>query len=131
MIVTDTDLKADDLLPIPTLTVTRQTLRDLLCTAVEGGSNYWARFDATQRTVDLDYLSVRVTEDESHTDGPRLQRLVTAEDLLIGLGRLAANPKGFAEGVALKHLTDALHDHDATTADVVLQMTVFGDVIYG
>jgi hypothetical protein len=104
-----------------------QTLRDLLCTAVEGGSNYWATFSDAERTEDLDYLSVRVREHEAHGDKRALSRVVTAEDLAVGLQRLT---KASFEA-AMQHFADALTNHDATTADVVLQMTVFGDVVYG
>lgn len=119
--------------------VSRQLLRDLLCTAVEGGSNYWADFDQRKRTDNLDYLSIRVTEHETHSEQQTTpyRRTVKAEHLAIGLQRLAtaaaeheADPlKGFA--TAAQHLADALQNHDTGTADVVLQMTVFGELIYG
>lgn len=121
--------------------VSRQTLRDLLCTAVEGGSNYWADFRDCERTEDLDYIRVRVVEQEaSRADTRRVNRYVRAEDLAKGLERLAlasaeqpdaaAWPKHFPG--AGKHLADALSENgDAATADVVLQMTVFGELVYG
>ena len=111
-----------------TLTIKRQTLRDLLCTVVEGGSNYWAEFSDAERTEDLNYLKVRVKEYEKHDDNKwRVNRFVTADELRIGIERLsqATFPSAWS------HLAAALGDHDATTAYVVLQMTVFGDVIYG
>lgn len=109
--------------------ITRQALRDLLCTAVEGGSNYWAMFEDAERTESLDYLGVVVVEHEAHSKGvPALRRRITAEDLAQGLERLAAATFPAAK----QHLADALSENgDATTADVVLQMAVFGDVIYG
>lgn len=107
--------------------VPRQVLMDLLCTAVEGGSNYWASFSRATCTKDGDYLSVHVREYEASGDR-LLSRRVTAEDLATGLARLGTAK--FA--TASQHLADALsEDGDATTADVVLQMTVFGDVVYG
>lgn len=118
-------------IPIPV-----QTLRDLLCTAVEGGSNYWANFSDGVRTEGLDYLSVRVTEDYP-SKNRRMSKIVKAEDLAIGISRLAAiayaedGAKSASFPTAGKHFADALDNHDATTADVVLQMTVFGELIYG
>ncbi len=111
-----------------------QLLRDLLCTAVEsGGCNYWAAFSNATRTEGLDYLRVRVTEHESHSEGPRFNRYVEAEDLARGLTRLAeaASRDAASFPSAAKHLADALSNHDATTADVVLQMTMFGELVYG
>jgi hypothetical protein len=114
-----------------------QTLRDLLCTAVEQGSGYWANFSHMERTPNLDYLRVKVSERESHDSGKAHVLYVQAEDLAIGIEKLAAI--AFAEDgagaahfpAAGKHFSDALDNHDAETADVVLQMTVFGELIYG
>lgn len=122
----------DIVLNIP---VPREMLRDLLCTAVEGGSNYWADFSAAVRTEGLDYLRVKVTEQEpSRDDTPRVNRYIDADDLAIGIQRLAkaaiADDGKFP--AAGKHLGDVLSENgDATTADVVLQMTIFGELIYG
>lgn len=120
--------------------VARQLLRDLLCTAIEsGGCDYWAEFSDAQRTGNMNYLSVRVKEHEAHDGKIRVHRIVTADQLAIGMERLAQAewPNGekknptFYDGAAFQHLADALSDHDATTADVVLQMTIFGELIYG
>lgn len=106
-----------------------QRLRDLLVSAVEGGSNYWARFKALERSDDLDYLKVEVFEVESHKDdGPGVRRTVTPEELVEGLKLLAQGPFPAAR----QHLTNFLEENDdAETADVVLQLTVFGELIYG
>ncbi len=90
------------------LQVPMQTLYDLLCTAAEGGSNYWAVFDRakfTQAPHALDYVSVRVTE----RDDKKRRVTIRAKDLAIGIERLsrATFP------AAMKHLTDALGDHEA------------------
>jgi hypothetical protein len=123
--------------PTTTITITVpiavQRLRDLLCTAIEGGSNYWARFEAAERTPELDYLRVRVIEHAACRTGKRrLSRIVTAEQLAAGLARLAALGDTAGFPAASAHFAAAIGDGgDATTADVVLQMTVFGDLIYG
>ena len=119
---------SDDSVTFP-VTVRRQLLLDLLCTAVEGGSGYWAEFSEAERTPDLDYLSVRVTELEaSSSDKPRVNRIVKAEELATGLARLSQA----TFETAWQHLADALSENgDAITADVVLQMTVLGELVYG
>lgn len=129
--------KATDTL-ILNVPVKRQTLRDLLCTAVEGGSNYWADFSAAERTEGLDYVRVKVTEQEKHDNKkPRVNRYISADELTRGLEELARcavdgqHRDGSDFPAAAKHLIDAVSDHDATTADVVLQMTVFGELVYG
>ena len=105
-----------------------QQLRDLLCGAVEGGSGYWARFSKAERTPDLDYLAVTVTERESSTDGPAAVKRVRAEDLAQGIAQLWRG----SFPAAHQHLANFLTgDEDAATADVILQLTIFRDVIYG
>ena len=111
-----------------TIPVPVQVLRDLLVTAAEGGSNYWARISVPPDQTGADYTAIRVREHSAHSDKPPVNRIVRAEDLIEGLRKLttATFP------AASKHLTDAITENsDATTADVVLQMAVFGDVIYG
>jgi hypothetical protein len=118
-----------------TFPVPETLLVDLLTTAAEGGANYWATISVAPGQRGSDYTAVHVQEHDTHLDGvPKLDRIVTALDLLVGLERLAACPEAggtMPRAVALKHLVDALDDHDAGTADVVMQMTVFGEVIYG
>lgn len=116
-----------------------QRLRDLLVGAIEGGSGYWARFKVYERSPDLDYLKVEVIETESHKDdGPGVRMMLTPEDLAKGIERLGACAVSgmFADGMkfpaATFHLANFLGENDdAETADVVLQMTVFGTLIYG
>ena len=106
------------------LTVSDQALRDLLVTAVEGGANYWAEFTRVKRDADLNILSVVVRDQE--TLG--CDWLVTPHTLVLGLQRLA--------DATWKRAHDHLHaavveDGDAETADVVLQMALFGELVYG
>ena len=125
-------------LPID-LTISKELLSDLLVTAVEGGSGYWADFSEIRRTKTADIVSVRVTESDPSTDGPPTTRTVTPAILMEGLRYLALAAKSgvAADGsrfpAAADHLSDLLHDNsDAITADVVLQLTLFkGTVVYG
>jgi hypothetical protein len=115
-----------------TIPIAVQRLRDLLCNAVEGGSTYWARFEAAERTPDLDYLRVRVIEHEAGRPGKRrVSCWITAEQLATGLQRLAI--LGGGNDALAQHFCDAIGGDggDAGTADVVLQMAVFGELIYG
>lgn len=113
------------------MTIEWQQLADTLSTAIEGGSNYWASFKGAQRSegTDWSYLSVEVIELDASTEGkPRFRRRVTVEDLAKGIKRMAESKHAWIH----RHLADFINENDdATTADVILQMTVFGDVIYG
>lgn len=120
-----------------TLTVDVKRLQDLLTSAIEGGSNYWASFDRVEHSGDMGaYVKVWLTEHEaSDSRKEPIVRDVTAEDLAKGLQALAdvtSDPDKLSEfPAAFKHLNNALDDYDQETADVVLQMTVFGELVYG
>jgi hypothetical protein len=141
--MSDESVKEERVRIVVPIDIDVQRLRDLLCSAVEGGSNYWAGFRKVHQAVNLDYLGVEVVEHESHDDGPRVRRMIAAEDLAKGLERLGAcavsgmmpdngggKPMPFPG--AMSHLANFLQENDdAETADVVLQLTVFGTLIYG
>lgn len=109
--------------------VSEQLLKDLLVTAVEGGSGYWADFLNVKRDTELNIIKCLVVEQERSTEDEPPRRVdVTPELLALGLERLAQ--ANFPS--ALTHLKNAIDETgDAETADVVLQMTVFGSVVYG
>lgn len=120
------------------ISIDRNVLRGLLCTAIEGGSNYWATFSNAERNAEGDYVRVKVTEID-RSGQRRVNRYITAEALAHGLERLAQagtqpDPARhhFDPGVAMKHFGEAISETgDASTADVVLQMTIFGELVYG
>lgn len=109
--------------------VPEQLLRDLLVTAVEGGSDYWAEYRRVMRDAELNILSVHVREQEASDQGGRHQHAdITPASMALGLERLAQA----SFPAALTHLANALKEEgDAETADVVLQMAMFGKLIYG
>lgn len=99
------------------------------------GSNYWANFDKAVRDENLYYLSVRVREIETSDHGPRKAWRVTPDDLQKGLALMAAGPDPTKPAYARPHPSHLAmflaETDDAITADVVLQMTIFGELIYG
>lgn len=112
--------------------VSRQMLSDLMCTVVEAGSGYWADFDMIERTPELDYLSFRLTERDSSDEGEPKQMIVDEKTMLIGLQRLADAATRNEFPAAHSHFEDAIQEQgDAITADVVMQMAIFGRIIYG
>lgn len=131
------------------LTISRQFLKDVLCTAAQGGSNYWAQFEKAiyERGEHYpEYVAVVVVEccDEEETpESPRYP---------VGLGALASGMVRLIQGgmhdegqhpgtgdcapsyrAELLHaiLTDDAGQVDANLADLVLQAATLKCIRYG
>lgn len=128
-----------------TLDVKDQFLRDVLCTAVEGGSNYWAHFRSVKRfkgEYGLEWEVVTVYEvgdsDASHTAKhvvglPELRegvRRVIMGDMTDKASHANCHP---SNGATLLQavVTDDAGNVDADLADLVLQAACFGHIVYG
>lgn len=116
-------------MPAFTVTIQReldaQRIEDLLVGAFEGGSNYWIKSikRVTERHPDIyqaafgDGLHIRA-------DGEPQPRHLDRGHLEQGLRLLAEKHPS--------HMADILDGNDdATTADVFLQLCLFGEVVYG
>lgn len=118
-----------------------QRLSDLLCTAVEGGSNYWApmcravRTDGEYQSVDVfiepNLVKTATGKCSTYVEHGVTWARVTLDDLRRGVSLLTTSPKlNFAVGA--KHLADIVNENDdAETADVVLQLALFGEIVFG
>lgn len=101
-------------------------IANTLCTALEGGSLYWisdiSKLGYTHKGA-LDLPAV-FTEDETSKVFE-----ITEEKIQVGLVLVAKRyPKIFAEEF-LENEND--YNGDANSADVFLQMCVFGKLVYG
>ena len=118
---------------IPTVTVTLniplELLSGALCSAVEGGSSYWAAL--VKYTLDEE----GILDCESVPDGrARWEFLDIEEDKTHTLDRAA-----LLEGVRVlgekypAHLGSLLDEDrsDADTGDALLQCALFGEILYG
>ena len=110
--------------------ITSQRISDLLCTAFEGGSNYWATSpDNNASEVGAEYSF----------EAPLNQNgFFVIEDLEDDNKRYIVNSDSIDKGLQVMaenfghHFQDFLNEnYDACTGDVFLQCCVFGDVIYG
>ena len=116
-------------------TFKEQDMKDLLCIAFEGGSNYWYfieefgnpdKIECEYQHIDLPfsengYLMIKDQEDDS--DEPELYRL---------------DRKAIEKGLPIMaekcpwHFDNFVKDNaDAETGDVYLQCCLFGDIVYG
>lgn len=118
----------------------QQILHDTLCTAIEGGIDYWAEINFTEKQMSEDpetkddwyYISASIYE----TDGA-LEHLVTADTIKLGIDRIVsdANPVHSRYSEACR---EAMRDPensgvwiDADVADIIVQVGLFGEARYG
>lgn len=126
------------------LSVSAQFLRDVLCTAVEGGSNYWATFQTLETFAGKhcpEYQKVRIHETED-VDGEATPITVDLAFLAEGVRRMVARdftsdkshamPYSKSAGeVLIAVVNDDAGNVDADLADLILQCACFGHIIYG
>lgn len=120
--------------------IDEQTARDLLCSAWEGGSNYWCQVrgwryahDAAKRAAkQIEFAHERpflpgvtvVLTDATGEGGPKEPWELNREKLIAGLQVMATKYP--------KHFLNVLQENaDAETGDVYLQCCLFGDIVFG
>ncbi len=117
---------------IPGITVER--VKDLLCCALEGGSNYWYWIDR------FNYPGEKVTPLKfPHLDLPFLDggSLSISDREHIEKGEFTLDRTAMKKGLELlqekypKHWADFITENDdAITGDVFLQCALFGEVVF-
>jgi hypothetical protein len=107
-------------------TIDPKRVSDLLCSAFEGGSNYWVK--SGRREGFEGYLSdvalhegatvfIKTIDDDKEL---KLDRLTILNGLQL---MMTKQPRHFGDFLA--------ENDDADTADVFLQLALFGEMIYG
>ena len=118
--------------------LTELEVSDILCTALEGGSNYWLtdyrpktemkQIDEYDNYVGITLLNPSPDEEIAECCEPALKDTIELEDIANALTKLASDPEGCKVNGAYRFNSE---DYDANDADIVLQVAVFGEVIYG
>ena len=114
-----------------------ERIQDLLCNALEGGSNYWYQIDnflyphgETKKSLNIEF---------QHLELPFKGGTIVFNDLedpkrektYLTLATIAQGLQIMADKFP-HHFSDFLkEDDDATTGDVFLQCCLFKDIIYG
>ena len=122
--------------------VSNQRISDTLCNAFEGGSNYWYRIEQFVKPTNFNNTPADETKFR-HLSYP----LNEGGALFISDANEAGEAdkrtecldmKSIQKGLQLmakehpRHFSDMVNDNDdATTGDVLLQLCLFGEVIYG
>lgn len=105
-----------------------QMLHDLLITAIEGGISYWAyvtSYDAAQGHA-------TIIEAEEEDEGARaVDHKVMAKGYRLATTEWRDRIAWSTSKPPLVITSDTDWDYDAGDADVILQLGLFGEVVYG
>ena len=113
-----------------TLHLTDEFLRDVLTTAIEGGVTYWSRVSEYQwDNPNPNQVYAVLVETEVYDHEPEEHR-VTLDTVVTGIQRVLAKPQ-LRLGLAAHIFALDAGDIDADDADVIVQMGLFDQVIYG
>jgi len=114
--------------------VSDQFLYDILTTAAEGGIGYWADY----RTVRDEALDVREIHDIQDTeDGDPFEKgFLNIADIVLGLNKICAGETSLHHKAASFILRcvqnpDGGETLDADDCDSIVQVALFGDLVYG
>ena len=117
-------------------TVPDQRIEDLLCNALEGGSNYWYIIKKFNYPSGQTKESLGITY--PHIELPLKGGSLTIGDIEGQMPDKVLDRAAITKGLELmaekypKHYADFLAENDdATTGDVFLQLAVFGEVVFG
>ncbi len=118
-----------------------QLMKDTLTTAIEGGINYWAEGRDFERQEDLDYVSCELRP--SRGEGLAFEKGDKRNDWQkVGPAEIEAamlrviNEKDLCavyirEAILFDYLDPDSCRGDAETADVVIQIALFGEIVFG
>lgn len=113
--------------------VSEELAKDILSIAVEGGSNYWGSFGILQGKSD-DYTAVTVKDVTGEDAGVALPNVVTLTTVRNGL-ELAVKPSSMREDLREACIKALENDDacymDADSADCVVQLGLFGEIVFG
>lgn len=119
-------------------TIPRSLLIDIVVTAIEGGIDYWinvSTYDPAKGTATIYFDPFSTEQGEKEQ-----KREITPETVLAGLQLLAsekeikwlwAETRTRIVGAALGDPEDFFVREDAGTADVIVQLGLFGEVVFG
>lgn len=105
------------------------SLHDHVTSAIEGGSNYWARIDVGKHEPGWrNYFTAKFTiiEDSDEKAGA-----IQGNSYELTLDKLKAGLQVMADKYP-HHFVDIIRETgDATTGDVLVQCALFGEIVYG
>lgn len=117
--------------------IPHEKINDLIISAVEGGSNYWARF-----VFPKNYKDSFKSYEEIPMQGGEMEVYDIETDKLLGVLNKATTQTGLqlmadckdikGKQVPTRHFRSLATDsEDAETADVFMQLAVMGEIVFG
>jgi hypothetical protein len=102
-----------------------QFCKDVLCTAIEGGSNYWAKIQNVKR-VKGEYVEASFSDYEDEEDTPVH---VTTDSIVNACGKLA---EAYPTRTITSHILTLDAGYiDVDDADMIIQFAVYGKIVFG
>ncbi len=120
-----------------TVRIPNEKIENLIVTAVEGGSNYWARFQMPDNWKDKykSYAQIPFEGGEIEVydiETGELLGVLNRTTIQTGLQLMADRKDMTGKQVPTRHFKALATDNeDAETADVFLQLAVLGEIVYG
>ncbi len=112
-------------------------LEDVLTTAVEGGTNYWAKVDLNKRDPET-LRCIEITFYDAEADSPNDENfppmLVNAEVIARGIQRILST--GLVNDQIYDCVSKGVRENDAgyidaEAADCIVQAALFNEIVYG
>jgi len=128
----------DDYIEVKTtVRIPNQKIQDLIVSAVEGGSNYWAKFkfptgykDKYESYEQIPFNGGKFEVFDIETD--ELLGELNQSSTKVGLQLMADCKDSKEKAVPARHFKNLATDcEDAETADVFMQLSVMGEIRFG
>ena len=119
-----------------TVRIPEQKINDMIVSAVEGGCTYWARFkfpnnykEKYQNYYDIPMQGGEIEVFDVETD--ELLGVINKATIQTGLQLMADTKDVKGKQVPARHFKNLATDNeDAETADVFVQLSVMGEIVY-
>lgn len=114
-----------------------QMFSDVIITAVEGGTGYWAAATGYSYSEDDSFpASVTLTENDAHSARLHRSYPLTIHGIAAAMYRIVYDPTVNVNSRIKGSVTTALMmpahaDLDTDDADAIVQVLIFGDIVYG
>ena len=120
-----------------TVRIPYEKIQDLIVSAIEGGTNYWAeyKFPDNWKEKYQSYEQIPFNSDNIEVYDVETNELLgylNRATIKVGLQLMADRKDMKGKAVPARHFKNIATDNeDAETADVFMQLSVMGEIIYG